>query len=129
MKKLVACAAVVLAVGLLLRAQETPKPPETPVHEIKISAKKYEYSPSEIRVKQGEHVRLLITATDRKHGFEIKDLGIKTDLLKGKETVVEFTAEKAGTYQIKCSSFCGLGHGGMRAKLVVEPANAAPPSN
>lgn len=118
--------AVCLLAGVSLFAQE---PPEAPVHEIKISAKKYEYSPGEIRVKQGEHVRLLITATDRKHGFEIKELGIKTELEKGKETVVEFTADKPGVFQIKCSSWCGFGHGGMRAELVVEPAEEASPSS
>ena len=115
-----------LAGGLLLLAQEPAKPP---VREIKVSAKKYEYAPSEIRVKQGERVRLLITATDRKHGFEIKELGIKTELEKGKETAVELTVGKPGTYQIKCSVRCGFGHGGMRAQLIVEPATEPPATN
>ena len=128
MKKVVGSVAL-LAFALVVIAQEPPKRPEAPVREIKISAKKYEYSPEEIRVKQGEHVRLLITATDRKHGFEIKELGIKTELEKGKETVVELTVGKPGTYQIKCSVRCGFGHGGMRAQLVVEPATEAPAGN
>lgn len=127
MKRLVGIA-VLLVFALAVIAQESPKPPETPVRQIKVSAKKYEYSPEEIRVKQGERVRLLITATDRKHGFEIKELGIKTELEKGKETVVEFTIGKPGTYQIKCSVRCGFGHGGMRAQLVVEPADVPPPA-
>ena len=129
MRKLALAAAVALAAGLFLPAQEAPKPAEPPVHEIKVSAKKYEYSPAEIRVKQGERVRLLLTATDRKHGFEIKELGVKTELLKGKETVVEFTADKPGVFQIKCSVFCGFGHGGMRAQLVVELAEEAAGDN
>src|ERR1051325_1988494 len=62
------------------------------VQEIKMTAKKYEFSPKEIHVKQGQKVLLLITALDRKHGFEIKPLGIKMDLEQGKETAVEFTA-------------------------------------
>lgn len=103
----------------LLRAQQ---PPASPMHEIKMTAKKYEYNPSEIRVKQGERVRLLITALDRKHGFEIKDLGIKTELEKGKETAVEFVADKPREYPFNCSSFCGFGHRRMKGKLVVEPA-------
>jgi cytochrome c oxidase subunit II len=92
------------------------------VHEIHMTAKKYEYAPAEIHVKQGEKVRLLITATDRKHGFEIKELGVKTDLEKGKETPVEFDASKVGTYEFRCSDFCGLGHKGMKGKLIVDPA-------
>lgn len=125
MKKLLTLAGASLAACLLLGAQEAPKPPEAAlVHEIRMTAKKYEYSPNELRVKQGEKVRLILTALDRKHGFEIKDLGIETKLEKGKETVVEFVAEKPGEFPFKCSSFCGFGHGRMRGKLIVEPAGA-----
>ena len=127
MKRLVVFS-VLFVFALTAAAQEAPKLSEAPVHEVKVSAKKYEYSPSEIRVKQGERVRLVITATDRKHGFEIKELGIKAELEKGKETVVEFTAEKAGTYPFNCSNFCGFGHRRMRGTLVVEPADVPPPA-
>jgi cytochrome c oxidase subunit 2 len=107
-----------------LLGQETPAEPA--VHEIRLTAKKYEYNPKEIRVKQGERVRLVFQALDRKHGFQIKDLGIKTELEKGKDTVVEFTPEKPGEYQFKCSVFCGFGHGKMRGTLIVEPAEEKP---
>ncbi|MGH9776836.1 MAG: TonB family protein [Candidatus Acidiferrales bacterium] len=96
-----------------------------PAREIKMTAKKYEFEPSEVRVKQGERVRLLITATDRAHGLEIKELGIKVRLEEGKETPVEFTAEKPGEYEFKCSVRCGWRHGSMKGKLIVEPAGAA----
>jgi heme/copper-type cytochrome/quinol oxidase subunit 2 len=42
------------------------------VQVIEVTAKKYEFSPSPIRVKQGTRVRLKITATDHAHGFRIK---------------------------------------------------------
>lgn len=87
-----------------------------------MTAKKYEYNPPEIRIQQGERVRLLITATDRKHGFEIKEFNIKTDLPKGRETAVELVADRAGEFEFKCSSFCGFGHRGMKGKLIVEAA-------
>ncbi|MBI4460985.1 MAG: cupredoxin domain-containing protein [Acidobacteria bacterium] len=98
----------------------------TPTHEIRMTVKKYEYQPHEIRVKQGERVRLLLTALDRKHGFQIKELGIKTDVEKDKETVVEFVAPQAGEFQFKCSVFCGLGHRRVKGTLIVEPASSSP---
>jgi cytochrome c oxidase subunit 2 len=73
-------------------------------------------------VKQGERIRLRITATDRKHGFEIRALGIKAELEKGKETAVEFDATQVGEYEMHCSVFCGFGHKGMKGKLIVEAA-------
>src|SRR3990170_6259559 len=86
-RKAALMAAAVLLVVAGLAAQPAP-----PVHEIKMTAKKYEFNPEEIRVKQGERVRLLVTATDRKHGFQIEALGLKTELPEGKETAGEFTA-------------------------------------
>ncbi len=111
---------VVAALGV--SAQQ---PPATPaVHEIKMTAKKYEFNPEEIRVKQGEKVRLLITATDRSHGIEIKELGIKVRLEEGKETPVEFVAVTPGEYEFHCSVRCGWRHGSMKGKLIVEPAQS-----
>lgn len=86
---------------------------------ITMTAKKYEFSPSTVTVEKGRPVRLEITATDRSHGFEIKEFNIKVKLEKNKKTVVEFTPDKAGEFEIKCSEFCGFGHGRMKGKLIV----------
>jgi hypothetical protein len=47
--------------------------PAQNVQVIEVRAKKYEYSPSPIHVKQGTKVQLKITATDHTHGFKIGD--------------------------------------------------------
>jgi cytochrome c oxidase subunit 2 len=90
------------------------------VHEIPMTAKKYEYSPSSIHVKKGEHVKLLITALDHDHGFKLPAFDIQQDLKEGETTAIEFTADKAGTFRFACSHVCGFGHRGMKAELVVE---------
>ena len=51
--------------------------------EIKMTAKKYEFNPNIIRVKKGDHVRLVIMALDRAHGFKIEALKIDQRLRKG----------------------------------------------
>lgn len=103
-------------------AQDTQNPaPATPgVHEIQVTAKKYAFSPEPIRVKKGEHVRLIITATDHDHGFKLEAFNVDQKLKKGVPTTVEFTPDKAGTFPFKCSHFCGMGHGGMKGALIVE---------
>jgi len=88
--------------------------------EIKMTAKKYEFDPPVVKVKQGEHVRLVITAVDHDHGFKLEAFGIDQLLKKGEATTVEFTADKAGTFPFSCSHFCGLGHKNMKGELVVE---------
>lgn len=111
-----------LVLGAVLLA-----PAEEAVREIRVTAKKYEYNPSEIRVRAGERVRLVLTVLDRTHGFALEKLDIKEKIFKGKETVVEFVAPEPGTYEFRCSSFCGLGHGRMKGTLIVEPAAGAQP--
>lgn len=101
-------------------AQGPSKDASPEAHEIQVTAKKYSFSPNPIRVKKGEHVRLIITATDRDHGFKLEAFNIEQKLKKGVPTTVEFTADKAGTFPFKCSVHCGLGHSGMKGTLIVE---------
>ena len=88
--------------------------------EIKVAAKRFEYNPNVITVKKGDHVRLLITAQDHDHGFKLDAFEIDQLIPKGQTATIEFTASKAGTFPFHCSHFCGMGHGKMKGKLVVE---------
>jgi cytochrome c oxidase subunit 2 len=97
-------------------AQETP----SSAGEIKMTAVKYKFTPAIVRVKQGDRVRLVITALDREHGFKLEAFQIERKLPKGEPVAVEFTADRAGTFPFQCSEFCGLGHKGMKGQLVVE---------
>lgn len=100
-------------------AQEPPAAiPEA--HEITMTAKKYEFNPNVITVKKGEHVKLVITATDRDHGFKLDAFKINQHLKKGEPATVEFTADQAGEFPFQCSVICGMGHHRMKGKLVVE---------
>jgi cytochrome c oxidase subunit 2 len=88
---------------------------------IKITAKKFEYSPNEIRIKKGVPVVLEFTSLDRVHGFTVPDLGgIRATIEPGKVTQVHIMAPKAGTYEFHCDLFCGDGHEGMTGKIIVE---------
>ena len=108
---------VVAAAACVLLAQEPPAGPGT---EITMTAKKYEFDPSSVRVKSGDHVKLMITALDKEHGFKLEMLHINQKLPKGEPVTVEFTAPQPGMYPFECSHFCGLGHGKMKGALIVE---------
>ena len=108
------------------------------VRVIEVTAKKYEFNPSPIHVKQGTKVQLKITSLDRKHGFKISlypdgsdakgDPGLVFtsnedcfEIDEGAPAVVQFVARMPGTYSFKCCKHCGLGHKGMKGQLIVEP--------
>ena len=116
------CFAWMLATTLTLAglAQDAVPSAAGAAHEIKMTAKKYEFDPSTITVKKGEHVKLVITALDKDHGIKIEAFGINQVLKKGDPTTVEFTADKAGEFPFECSKFCGFGHGKMKGKLIVQ---------
>ncbi len=88
---------------------------------VKITAKKFEYSPNEIRIKTGVPAVFEFTSLDRVHGFTVPDLGgIRATIEPGKVTRVTILAPKAGTYEFHCDLFCGDGHEGMTGKIIVE---------
>lgn len=97
----------------------TSSPGAKDVKEFTVTAKKFDFSPASINVKEGDTVKLTINSLDVPHGFAIDELGIKKDLPVG-STTVEFTATKKGTFRFYCSLFCGSGHREMEGKLVVE---------
>jgi heme/copper-type cytochrome/quinol oxidase subunit 2 len=103
-----------------------------------ISAKKYEFSPSEIHVRQGTRVELKVHSEDTTHGVkldiypeETKDKS-KAGLIfvqgskngkvaKHVDQILDFVAEEPGTYNFKCAKICGIEHDHMKGKLIVEP--------
>src|SRR5438094_10243800 len=85
-------------------------------HEIHVTAKKYEFNPNMITVRKGEHVKLVITATDRDHGFKLDAFKINQHLKKGEPATVEFDAKNAGEFPFQCSVICGMGHHRMKGK-------------
>ena len=86
---------------------------------IEITAKKFEFTPSEITLKKGQPVILRLRTADRVHGFFSKPLKFDTDIAVGKITDVAITPDTAGDYTVICDHYCGTGHGNMKMKVTV----------
>ena len=86
---------------------------------IDVVAKKFEFVPGEIRVGRGEAVALQFTAPEVPMGFNLADFNLRADIVPGRVTTVQFTADKAGTFTFLCDVFCGSGHEDMSGTLVV----------
>jgi cytochrome c oxidase subunit II len=109
-------ATAVLALFYAAQAQSSSPAAEQVIH---LTAKKFEYSPNQITVKKGQPVLIEIVSLDRKHGFTIPDLKVRSDVKPAAENVVRFTPDRAGTFNFHCDLFCGSGHEGMAGTLVV----------
>jgi plastocyanin len=83
-----------------------------------------QYTPAEIRVKQGTKVRIVAdpsTLTGCMTTVNIDGYGISKYIGAG-DNIIEFTADKAGTFPIHCNM--GMGNG----KLIVEDSSGSVPS-
>ena len=100
--------------GIYARAN-TPRPEK----EIQITAKMFDFTPAVITVKKGEPVVLVIASKDRKHGFNLRAFGIRSDINAGSIARIRFTPDKTGKFTFTCDVFCGEGHEEMSGTLIV----------
>jgi cytochrome c oxidase subunit 2 len=86
---------------------------------IRIAAKRFEYTPSEITLKKGVPVVLEFTSLDRAHGFLVPQLGLRAEIKPGETTRVRIVPDRTGTFPFHCNVFCGTGHDDMEGEIVV----------
>lgn len=105
--------------ALLIFSSSTAGMAQEAAQVVKITAKRFEYSPNTITLKKGVPVVLEFTSLDRLHGFFCPDFKIRTDITPGKVNTVRFVPDKTGTFTFHCDIFCGSGHESMAGKFVV----------
>ena len=106
-------------------SQATPMPQGITPRIIEITAERFEFWPSQVKVAEGEEVELRIRSDDTMHGFRL--VGTSTNLMipkRGKGyAVARFTGTQPGRYTFECNRMCGAGHNFMRGELVVRSSS------
>jgi cytochrome c oxidase subunit 2 len=74
----------------------------------------------ELHLIVGKTYHFKLESKDVLHSFFVPAFRVKQDAIPGRTYTGWFKTEKTGTYDIQCAQICGLGHGEMGAKLVVE---------
>ena len=93
---------------------------ENGVRVIQMRAFQFGFDPNPVIVIEGDKVKLVVTSTDVTHGFSIAEFGVNVQLFPGRPSIIDFTADKSGTYTFYCSVPCGAGHRSMRGRLIVK---------
>lgn len=119
---IVVALAIVVA-ALALRGERSPVADTSSVKEFSMTSY-YDtdgkwFSLKEISVKKGDRVRIKVTNTKGTHDFAIDEYVIKEMTPLDKETVIEFTADKAGEFMYYCS-MPGHRQGGQFGTLIVK---------
>ena len=86
---------------------------------IEITAERFSFTPSEIRVKAGERLEIRLESDDTAHGFHIVGTDVDIELPKrGRGPATVTFQPKAGRYTFECSRVCGAGHEFMRGVII-----------
>ena len=100
--------------------QPTPPPPAPQVKTFELTGASFAFSQSEIRVKQGDTVRIIFTSTGSFHDWVVDTFGAATaQVSMGGTSEVTFIASAKGTFEY----YCSVGNHramGMTGTLIVE---------
>lgn len=93
---------------------------QSAVKEFQVDGNNFSFSLKEIKVKNGDKVRIVFNNIEGFHDLIIDEFSVNTGQIKANESrTVEFTADKSGTFEY----YCSVGQhraNGMFGKLIVE---------
>lgn len=75
---------------------------------------------NQFHIPLGRPVRFEVTAEDVIHGFYLPDFRVHQDAVPGLTSLVWLQAEKLGTYDLRCTQFCGTNHYQMKGEIIVD---------
>ena len=77
--------------------------------ELKDEGGDYAFGPAELAFSVGETVSFKMTSQNEFHSFTVDDLGIDMEVEAGETGILNFTFDKAGTYEVICIPHESLG--------------------
>ena len=86
---------------------------------IRVTARKFAFSPSEIQLQKDVPVVLEFVTADVIMGFNAPDFNVRTEIIPGKVSRVRLVPDKIGTFVFLCDIFCGEGHADMSGQIHV----------
>jgi heme/copper-type cytochrome/quinol oxidase subunit 2 len=92
-----------------------------PVREFTITAsQKVGYTPNIFQAQKGELIRLIIYASDAKHGFVLIPYGINEFIEENNYKTIEFVADQVGEFTFFSNVYAGPGTKDMYGVLIIE---------
>lgn len=76
---------------------------------------------SKLYVPVGKPILVNLVSMDVLHGFYLPAFRVKRDVVPGMKNHAWFVATKAGSYDLFCSQYCGLGHSAMISSVEALP--------
>jgi len=90
-----------------------------PAPDVAIRASGGGFEPSEVVLRKGEAVRIVLSSADREHCFAVDALRIEKRILPDRPTGFDFTPAQAGRFPFYCCLESGAAAGVERGELVI----------
>lgn len=74
----------------------------------------------ELHVMVCQTVQVQMMSPDVIHSFSVPVFRLKQDIIPGRTIKAWFKTQKTGTYDIQCAEICGIGHGVMAGRIVID---------
>jgi len=84
-----------------------------------IEAGNFAYSPAILHVDPGDKVTIELASTDVVHGLYVDGYDVSLTADPGQPATLSFTADRPGTFRLRCSVTCGALHPFMIGKMQV----------
>lgn len=90
-------------------------------YEVNIVAYQWGFRPSRIELRDPVEVVFRIYSTDVIHGFQVVGTNVNAMVIPGYVGVIVWKppANLRGSFLVLCNEYCGIGHSGMYAELVI----------
>jgi heme/copper-type cytochrome/quinol oxidase subunit 2 len=89
--------------------------------EFTVTARDYSFSPNRVEAQQDDLVKLTVQSADNAYGFTIDEYRLSKRVPAGGSTIVEFRADRPGTFPFYSNLSNDSRHSQMRGQLVVRP--------
>jgi len=76
----------------------------------------------ELHIEVNQPYIFELSSRDVLHNFSVPVFRLKQDAIPGRVITGWFEANQTGTFDIQCAEICGIGHGLMPARIVIESA-------
>lgn len=120
-RAVVGAAGWVILLGLTVAILIIPAPagPAPRDRTVRVEASSYAFDPARVEVNRGDRVTLELAAQDVVHGLYLDGYDVQLRAEPGQTARLTFTADRPGTFRMRCSVTCGPLHPFMIGKLSV----------
>ena len=81
-----------------------------------------DFTSGELHLPAGRPVALTLRSSDVVHAFRLPELGVRQDVVPGRDAVAWLRADRPDTFLLRCGEYCGAGFDTMTSLVVVQAA-------